>query len=330
VSAAPLRAGIIGLGWIARVHVPALDAADDIELVAACDTDLDRAEAIARTRGARAYASWEEMLDREELDALWVCTPPLSHRDPTLAALASGIHVYLEKPIARTLEDADAIVAAAESAEAVCAVGYQWHATELLDEARKALAGQEVALLAGRNFGPVAGRAWFMDPVQGGGQILERGSHHIDFQRALAGEIASVQAIAAETQLAQASSAASIDDAIILLFQFEDGALGSVHSAWSREGQPELYATDILASEATISLELGPDTYRIGGVSQGRRLSGEFGEPMDRSISRFLDAARTGDRELVFCSPTDAVRTLAVALACERALESGERVDVWS
>jgi predicted dehydrogenase len=100
VSAPPLRAGIIGLGWIARVHVPALDAAGDIELVAACDTDLERAEAIARPRGARAYASWEEMLDREELDALWVCTPPLSHRDPTLAALARGIHVYLEKPIA--------------------------------------------------------------------------------------------------------------------------------------------------------------------------------------------------------------------------------------
>ena len=51
---------------------------------------------------------------------------------------------------------------------------------------------------------------------------------------------------------------------------------------------------------------------------------------MNRSISRFLEAARTGDRGLVFCSPTDAVKTLAVALACERALESGGRVDVWS
>src|SRR5881396_1279784 len=87
-----LRAGIIGGGWIARVHVPALDAAPDLELVAACDIALERAEAIARPRGAHAYASWEEMLDREELDALWVCTPPLSHRDPTLAALASGVH----------------------------------------------------------------------------------------------------------------------------------------------------------------------------------------------------------------------------------------------
>jgi myo-inositol 2-dehydrogenase / D-chiro-inositol 1-dehydrogenase len=320
----------VGGGWIARVHAPALDAADGVELIAACDIDRGRAETIAEPRGARAYDDWAEMLDREQLDLLWVCTPPLHHRGPSVRALERGIHVYLEKPIARTLEDAEAIVAVAESAEAVCAVGYQWHATELLDGAREALADQEVALLVGRNFGPVAGRVWFMDPIEGGGQILERGSHHIDFQRALAGEVGSVQAIAAGTQLAQAGSAASIDDAIVLLFHFENGALGSVHSAWSREGQPELYTTDILASEATISLELGPANYRIGGISRGRRLSGEFGEPMNRSISRFLESARTGDRGLVFCSPADAVKTLAVALACERALESGGRVDVWS
>jgi myo-inositol 2-dehydrogenase/D-chiro-inositol 1-dehydrogenase len=330
VSAAPLRAGIIGLGWIARVHVPALDAAADIELVAACDTDSERAEAIARPRGARAYTSWEEMLNREDLDALWVCTPPLRHRDPALAALASGIHVYLEKPIARTLDDAEAIVSAARSADAVCAVGYQWHASELIEKAREALAGQRVALLLGRNYGPVAGRPWFMDRAQGGGQILERGSHHIDLQRAIAGEISAVQAVAAREQLAQSDSEGSIDDAIGLVLHFESGALGSVYSAWSREGQPGLYTTDILATDATITLEFGPDAFRISGLSRSRSLAGEFGDPMKRSFARFLEAARTGDAGLVFCSPQDALRTLAVALACERALEDGGRIEVWS
>jgi myo-inositol 2-dehydrogenase/D-chiro-inositol 1-dehydrogenase len=330
VSAAPLRAGIIGLGWIARVHVPALDAAADIELVAACDTDSERAEAIARPRGARAYTSWEEMLNREDLDALWVCTPPLRHCDPALAALASGIHVYLEKPIARTLDDAEAIVSAARSADAVCAVGYQWHASELIEKAREALAGQRVALLLGRNYGPVAGRPWFMDRAQGGGQILERGSHHIDLQRAIAGEISAVQAVAAREQLAQSDSEGSIDDAIGLVLHFESGALGSVYSAWSREGQPGLYTTDILATDATITLEFGPDAFRISGLSRSRSLAGEFGDPMKRSFARFLEAARTGDAGLVFCSPQDALRTLAVALACERALEDGGRIEVWS
>jgi predicted dehydrogenase len=209
-------------------------------------------------------------------------------------------------------------------------VGYQWHASELVEEAREALAGQRVALLLGRNYGPVAGRPWFMDRAQGGGQILERGSHHIDFQRAIAGEISAVQAVAARERLAQSDSEASIDDAIGLVLHFESGALGSVYSAWSREGQPELYSTDILATDATITLELGPDAFRISGLSRSRSLAGEFGDPMKRSFARFLEAARTGDAGLVFCSPQDALRTLAVALACERALEDGGRIEVWS
>jgi predicted dehydrogenase len=325
---AALRAGIIGLGWIARVHVPALDEAEGVELVAACDLDAGRAEAIAGPRGARAYSSWEAMLDCEELDAVWVCTPPLHHRQPAVAALERGLHLYLEKPIARTLEDAEAIVAAAARSNAVCAVGYQWHASELLEETRVLLADQRVALLVGRNYGPVAGRAWFKDPEQGGGQILERGSHHIDFQRALAGEISAVQAVAASVRLAQIESEVAIDDVIGLLFHFESGALGSVYSAWSGDGQPELYAIDVLANEATVTLELGPDAYRMRGVSAGQTLSADFPDPMTHSISRFIAAVRAGDPLLVACSPSDAARTLAVALACERALVKGGMVEV--
>ena len=318
----PLRAGIVGGGWIARVHVPAIDAADGVELVAACDIDRAKAEAIAGPRGAQAYERWEEMLERERLDVLWVCTPPLHHRDPVLAALAAGIHVYLEKPIARTMDDAEAIVAAAGAGPGICVVGYQWHATELLDDVRAALAGQRVGMLVGRNYGPVAGRPWFMDQAQGGGQILERGSHHIDLQRAIAGEIAAVEATAGSVRLARPDVAASIDDSISLVFHFATARWAAVHSVWSRDGQPELYATDVLAEEATLALELGPEAYRLTGTSRGERLATEYGEPMLRSIDRFLEVVRSGDTSRIFCPPADAIRTLAVALACERAIET--------
>jgi myo-inositol 2-dehydrogenase / D-chiro-inositol 1-dehydrogenase len=323
----PLRVGIIGGGWIARIHVPAIDAAPGVELVAACDSAIERAEAIAGPRGARAYARWEEMLEREELDALWVCTPPLHHRAPVLAALAGGVHVYLEKPIARTMDDADAIVEAAGSSSAICAVGYQWHASELLDDVRQALDGQGVGLLLGRNFGPTAGRPWFIDQVQGGGQILERGSHHIDLQRAIAGEISAVQAMAGTVGLAQDGSPGSIADALTLVLHFESGALGTVHAAWLKEGQPGVYGMDIMAPDVTLALELGP-AHRLSGRARDADVAIERGEPMDRSIARFLDAVRARDVSQIVCRPGDARRTLAVALACERALETGARVSV--
>jgi len=324
----PLRAAIIGGGWIARRHGPAIDAVDDVELVAACDAELARAEAIALPRGGRAYQRWEDLLEREELDVLWVCTPPLAHSAPTVAALERGIHVFLEKPIARTMPDAEAIVGSASASAAICAVGYQWHATELLDDLREAVAGQSIGLLVGRNFGPVAARPWFMDPAQGGGQILERGSHHIDIQRAIAGEIASVQAIGGSVPLAQAGEASrGIDDASLLVFHFRNGALGTVHMAWTRDAQPELYALDVIASEATISIEFDP-VFRLQGTSRDRRLDVARSDPFQRSIARFLEAARTGDRAHVFCAPADAKQTLAVAVACEQALADGGVVEV--
>ena len=323
-----LRVGIIGGGWIARVHVPAIDATPGLELVAACDTAVERAEAISGPRGGTAYARWEDMLEHERLDALWVCTPPLGHRGPVEAALAEGVHVYLEKPIARTIEDADAIVAAAGVSSAICAVGYQYHASELLDDARTLLDGQQVGLLISRNFGPVAGRPWFMDRAQGGGQILERASHHIDLQQALAGQIASVQATGGSVDLSQTDAPNGIEDAIALVFQFANGAIGSVHSAWTRAGQPELYGVDIVASDATLALQLGPKAFRLTGRAGGADVAREHGEPMDRSIERFVDAVRAGDQSLVACQPAEARDTLAVALACERALESGGHVEV--
>ena len=189
------------------------------------------------------------------------------------------------------------LVSAARSADAVCAVGYQWHASELVDEARQALDGQRVAMLVGRNYGPVAARPWFMDRARGGGQILERGSHHIDLQRVIAGDISAVQAVAASERLAQAETEASIDDAIMLLFHFESGALGSVHSAWSQDGQPEMYATDIIAEERIRSLagshELPTPDELFRHLDSSRDKDGTFAqraEELERLLDRVLIA----------------------------------------
>jgi predicted dehydrogenase len=324
----PLTAGIIGGGWVARRHVPAIDAAQGVELVAACDADLSRAETIAAPRGARAYRNWETMLERERLDALWVCTPPLLHREPTVAALERGIHVYLEKPLARTVSDGEAIAAAAAATQAICMVGYQWHASELLERVREATSDQTIGLLTGRNYGPVAGRAWFIDRAQGGGQVLERGSHHIDLQRAIAGEIEAVRATSSPVKLARAGARGNIEDVLTLTFHFASGALGSVNVAWTADGQPELYSLDVIASDTSIWLDLGPQRFRMQGTAGGVQLDASYGDPFDRSVGRFVEAARSGDRGRVVCTPDDALSTLAIAIACERALTDGETVRV--
>jgi myo-inositol 2-dehydrogenase / D-chiro-inositol 1-dehydrogenase len=327
----PLAVGLLGAGWIAERHVGVLDASADVRLAAVCDLDTDRARSVAEPRGAVAYAGWQEMLDGEALDALWVCTPPLHHREPTVAALARGLHVYLEKPLARDVEDGQAIVAAARASAAICAVAYQWHALEVLDDLRGLIAGQTVGMMVGRNFGATVGRPWFMARSQGGGQIFERASHHIDLQRAIAGEVVSVRAAAGSVALAgddPSAGADAIEHAGSLLLHFASGALGAIHTAWTHPGQPQSYGLDVIATDATLWLELGPEDFRLHGRSAGEPVELDTVDPFAGSVERFIGAVRSGDPARVACSPADALGTLRVAVACEQALASGETVAV--
>jgi predicted dehydrogenase len=323
-----LRVAVIGAGWIAADHVAELVSRDDVDVVGVCDLDRERAAALA-PRGANVYEHWEEVLERERPHALWICTPPLAHREPAVGALERGVHVYLEKPIARTTEDAALIVAAAEASEAVCAVGYQWHATEVLDDLREALAGQEPALLVGRSIGPTGTRPWFLDRAQGGGNVLERGSHQIDLVRTVAGEVERVQAAASSVLLGQAEGErGDIDDAATLVLLLAGGGVAAVVVAWTRQGQPGIYTLDVVASDATLALTLDPD-FALRGTSTGRAVEARSSvHPFRRSIARFLEAVRERDPARVFCTPADAARTLAVARACERALATGTTVSV--
>jgi myo-inositol 2-dehydrogenase / D-chiro-inositol 1-dehydrogenase len=324
----PFRVGLVGAGWIAVKHLEALARRRDVEVVAICDVDRSRAERIAPS-GTQIYERWDELLARERPDALWVCTPPLAHREPTVAALQRGVHVYLEKPIARTREDAEAIVIAAEQSNAVCAIGYQWHATEVLDDLKRALEGQQVALLVGRNIGPAVSRPWFLDRSQGGGNILERGSHPIDLVRAIAGEVVRVQAAASGVLLAQADCVrGDIEDAVVLVLQFENGGLATIVLGWTKPTLPGLYNVDVVAADATLELTLDPE-FSLRGISNCEEVDVRSSQhPFERTIARFIESAKASDPSHVFCVPADAARTLAVALACERALFSGATVAV--
>ena len=318
-----------GAGWIAQEHRRVLDSVADAELVAVCDIDRERAETLAAGTGVAVYQDWRDMLDREDLGALVVCTPPRSHREPAVAALSRGLPVYLEKPIAREPEDAAEIVAAASQTGTVCAVGYQWHALDLLEDLRELLAGQQIGLLLGTSIGPTQPRPWFLDMRAGGGNLLERGSHHLDLARTVAGEVVTVQAQASHVLLARgAGESGDIDDSLAIMLELASGALATIVIAWTRPGQPGTYGLDIIASEATLRLALDPE-FTLSGVSRDQPVTRRAASPpFERSVRRFLQAVSEHDPAAVACTPADAAATLAVAAAAEQALRTSRAIPV--
>jgi predicted dehydrogenase len=324
-----MRAGIIGAGWIGRQHASTLAGLDGVTLAAVCDIDQGRAEGLAAGSGAQVYTDWEAMLAGAALDAVWVCTPPRLHLAPAVAALDRGIPLYLEKPIARTPEDAEVIVAAAQRTGVVCAVGYQWHAVEVLADLREALAGDPVGCLVGQSVGGTESRPWFIDRAAGGGNLLERGSHHIDLARVIGGEIEAVQAAGSSVRLSPRGGAAGdIDDAVTLVLHFASGGLGTIVVAWTSADLPGSYWVEVTSERSSLRLDLDPH-FRLSGISNGVQIDASARmEPFRRSAAVFIDAARAGDPAGVVCTPSDAACTLTVAAAAEEALASGRTVRV--
>jgi myo-inositol 2-dehydrogenase / D-chiro-inositol 1-dehydrogenase len=325
-----LRIGMIGAGWIAGEHVASVAALDGVELAAVADLEGERAGRLAAASGATAYDDWAAMLDRERLDAVAICTPPMAHRDPCLAAVERGLGVYLEKPVARIHEDARAIAEAVRSSGAVVAVGYQYRAIDFLPDLRAAVEDDALGLLASYSVGSTAGRPWFVHQAEGGGQVLERASHHIDLQRAIAGEVEWVEAAGARVDLAGGDrpTDSDIDDVLTLTLGFCAGGLGSVLVAWTQPALPSAYTLDLVSARSSIHVELDPG-FTARGICDGVEVSLRApSPPIRRGLERFLDAVRAGDPSLVACGVDDAAGTLDVALACERSLASGGRVAV--
>src|SRR4051812_47441448 len=98
-----LRLGFIGCGGVAQNHFTGLATFDDVELAAFCDLDAERRESTARKFGGKGYASHEEMLAAEALDALYVILPPFAHGAAEFAALEKKIPFFVEKPVGNDL-----------------------------------------------------------------------------------------------------------------------------------------------------------------------------------------------------------------------------------
>jgi predicted dehydrogenase len=336
-----VRVGFVGAGAITRRHLGVLATRGDVEVAAICDLDADRAHAAADELEAGVYVDWRTMLDEEGLDALFVCTPPESHAEPAVEALGRGVHIYVEKPLARTLADGSAIVSAWEESAAVCAVGYQWRSLDLLANLRSALGGATPGMLVSRSIGPTegarsdlaraaaSGSSWFLDPQRSGGILFELASHDIDLQLALAGHVASVQAAAVSGLLALAGVPSTpLDDGVAAILRFASGSLGVVQVAWTEAQTPPVYTLDVLTQSAAIHLDLDP-VFRLHGRAGEIELAAESrSDPREASVAGFLAAVESGSRDAVACSPADALGTLRVALACEQAIATGAAVGV--
>lgn len=249
----PLRIALVGAGGIGRTHLNAWKSVPGVEIVAVVDTDTARAQATAGELGARAFDSVGSMLDKVRPDAVDICTPPVAHRAPAEAALAAGVHVLCEKPLADTPGDARVIVDAAESAGKLLMTAFchRFHPPvarlkQLIDEGRLG----RIGMFRNRFAGPFAGieDVWFSKPeISGGGCLMDTSVHSVDCFRYLVGEV--VRAEGAGLTL-NPKLAPGVEDTAAMMLVAESGAIGIIESSWTLQGGVnvvEIYGTEGVA-----------------------------------------------------------------------------------
>ncbi len=182
-----MRLGIIGAGAVAVLHAEGAAVLDGIELGAVCDLQPDLAAKVAGPWGAAVYTDYRQMLDDGVVDAVVINTPHGLHKEMVLAAAARGIPVLVEKPMATTLADCEAMEEACAAAKVVMVVGLIQHFMPEKLALQEALASGPLGRVLmihdyrSTDYRPGARPAWFFDrAVSGGGAFINIGAHCLD------------------------------------------------------------------------------------------------------------------------------------------------------
>ena len=243
-----IKVGIIGCGKIAQVrHIPEYAANPHAEVYGFYDINLARAEELAKKYGGKAFASYEALLADPEIEAVSVCAANHAHAEISVAALKAGKHVLCEKPMAVTLEECEAMVAAAKESGKYLMIGQNQRlakahakAKELIEQGAigKVLTFRTIFGHGGPETWSIdpGSNVWFFDKTKAAmGAMADLGIHKTDMiQYVLGSKIVKTQAVLTTLDKKDATgSLIGVDDNAICIYQMENGVIGTMTASWT-------------------------------------------------------------------------------------------------
>lgn len=261
-----LRIGVIGCGSIAKHrHLPEYKMNPNVELVAVCDINEERAKEVAEEYGAVAYSSYEELLTTGKVDAVSVCTPNYLHAPISIAALQAGVHVLCEKPMATSREEAEAMIQAAEESGKKLMIGHNQRFVPSHQKAKQLIESGEIGKIYSFRtaFGHAGPETWSVEGKEGWffqkekafvGAMGDLGVHKADLLRYVLGEEIAEVGSFVETS---AKDFASVDDNAVCILKTESGIIGTLAASWAYVSKED-NSTIIYGEKAILRLEDDP------------------------------------------------------------------------
>jgi predicted dehydrogenase len=235
-----VRVGLIGTGFIGDIHAAAFRMVPDAEVVAAASPAPGKAKAFARERGiGRATEDYRDLLALRDLDVVTIGIPNYLHAQATIDAAAAGKHVICEKPLCRTLDEADRMIEACRRAgvllmyaEELCFAPKYVRARQLAAEG--ALGDVFLVKQSEEHFGPHM--PWFWDVEKsGGGVLLDMGCHSIEFARWVLGK-PKVRSVLASLGTYVHGDKTRGEDHSLCIVEYDGGKTAIAENSWAKRG----------------------------------------------------------------------------------------------
>ncbi len=325
----PLGLALVGAGRMGQVHARALAALLGVDLLWVIDPRPEAARALAASLGAEASGDLQRALSDPRVGGVVVATPTPDHAATGAAVARAGKPLFLEKPIAQDLEAGRQLVRAVQEAGVPAQVGFQRRFDPAYLRAKSHLTQGRLGRLwtfraVGRDPGPIP-LAFLRSS---GGVFLDMAIHDLDTARWLMGEVAEVRAIGgavADPALAEYGLA----DTAVATLRFLSGALGTVEVSWRNAYGYEVRA-EVVGERGKLSLEVdrSPELNLYdatgGHFERPSGFEARFERAYQAELAAFVDGIRRGAP--LSPDPVDALASLELALAAQRALETGEAV----
>ena len=332
----PIRLAVVGTGAISQiVHVPILAEREDVELVALADTDSLKAETIARRFGVAEVTDSEQVLTRDDLDGVFLCTPNHTHEEMALQALEAGKHVFVERPVATSAAGAARVIQAARAAGRSLAVGLPHRFRPEVVALRSFVDGGELgALYAVRGSWltrrvPVIRPTWRQDKAaSGGGALIDLGVSALDLCLWIVGypEVGKISCAIHHGDY-------DVEDAATLMFESVDGVVFSIEVSNRWFAGEDRYYARVMGVEGAGSLPPLQIYKQLGGrpldvtPRQPRPRGGEnaYTNAYRRQIDQFIRGVSGQlDPEL----PEEQVALMSLIEAAYASAEAGHEVEL--
>jgi UDP-N-acetylglucosamine 3-dehydrogenase len=301
----PLRVGVVGVGVMGSNHARVLAEIPGVTLVGVADPDTGRREQVVNAAGCAGFAAVEGLLDHG-VDAVTIAAPTHLHEEIALACIARGVHVLVEKPIASTVEEGRAIIAAARRAGVALMVGHVERFNPTVATIKQAIQGEDILSIAITRVGP------FPPRMSNVGVVIDLAVHDIDLIRWFTdSEIVDIQ-----PQLSNA--VAEREDIALLQFRTASGVLAHINTNWltpfkarnvTIATRNKYIMADLLTFQVTECYGFQPD-----GAYSMRHLSVGYAEPLRAELQAFASAIRNGSPPAV--SGEEGVASLEIAIRC--------------